>query len=65
MNKDKHAMIERSGVRLSLIGVPPSSVLEVCDCCHEELPLREVQLVDGALLCRKCLSTPEEDWNRQ
>jgi hypothetical protein len=50
-----HALVEREGFRVPLIGVAPAAMLQECDCCHDEFPLREVALAEsGQLLCGKC-----------
>lgn len=50
-----HAIIEREGFKVPLIGIPPGEVLEECDCCHEKKPLREIELqANGQMLCQKC-----------
>jgi formylmethanofuran dehydrogenase subunit E len=50
-----HAIIKREGFKVPLIGVPPESVLQECDLCHEEKPIREVALQEnGQMLCVKC-----------
>ena len=50
-----HAIIQREGFNVPLIGVPPEAVLQECDCCHEENPIREIELTEsGQFLCEKC-----------
>ncbi len=52
-----HAVVEREGFQVPLIGVAPDAVLQECDLCHQEKPLREIELSEsGQLLCRKCRS---------
>lgn len=53
---EDHAIIQREGFRVPLIGVPCDAVLEECDLCHEEKGIMEIQFSDcGQLLCKKCL----------
>lgn len=47
-------MVEREGFRVPLIGIPPSAVLQECDLCHEEFPIREMEFSNGQMLCKKC-----------
>jgi len=50
-----HAIVEREGFKVPLIGIPTESVLQECDCCYEEKPIREVELSEtGQMLCEKC-----------
>jgi len=55
MLKD-HAMIEREGFKVPLIGISPSEVLEECDLCHDKFPMSEVEFDSnsGQMLCKKC-----------
>ena len=52
-----HATVEREGFRVPLIGIPPGAVLQECDCCHQEFPLKEVEYNGIQTLCRKCRTT--------
>lgn len=56
----KHATVEREGFRVPLIGIPETSVLQECDCCHQEFPIRELEVTDngGQVLCGKCRTEP-------
>ena len=50
-----HAIVEREGFRVPLIGVPPDAMMQECELCHKMKPLREVQLGEsGQLLCEQC-----------
>ena len=50
-----HAIIEREGYKVPLLGIPPSAVLQECDLCHDEFPLRDVEIGDaGQVLCLEC-----------
>jgi formylmethanofuran dehydrogenase subunit E len=31
-----------------------ATVLQECDCCHDEFPIRAVEFVNGQMLCEKC-----------
>jgi formylmethanofuran dehydrogenase subunit E len=53
--KEKHAMVERDGFKVPLIGIPPDAVLQECDLCHDEFPMRQLEITDnGQVLCEKC-----------
>jgi hypothetical protein len=55
MKRFKHAIVEREGFKVPLIGVPASSVEEECDCCHDIFQLRQLEIQqNGQLLCAKC-----------
>jgi hypothetical protein len=55
MNEHKKAMVEPDNVRVPLVGIEPAAVLQECDLCHEQRPLREVELNDaGQFLCWNC-----------
>ena len=49
-----HATVQREGFTVPLIGIPPSAMLEECDCCHDQFSIRDMQLCDGQMLCPKC-----------
>jgi len=50
-----HAIIEREGFKVPLIGIAPEAALQECDCCHEVFPMRQIQLSEsGQMLCEKC-----------
>ena len=50
-----HAIVEREGFKVPLIGIPPEAVLQECELCHEEKPMREIELSEsGQMLCEKC-----------
>lgn len=53
---DDHAIVEREGFKVPLIGVPPSAVLQECDSCHDEFPMRKVEMDvnSGNFYCQKC-----------
>lgn len=50
-----HAIVNRDGFEVPLIGVPPGAVLEECDLCHEEHPLRDFSWTGKQMLCKKCI----------
>lgn len=52
-----HATINRDGFEVPLIGVPPGAVMEECDLCHEEHPLRDLTWTGTQMLCEKCRRT--------
>ena len=50
-----HAIVEREGFKVPLLGIPPDAVLQECDLCHNEYSLRDVEMTDsGQILCKKC-----------
>ena len=50
-----HAIVEREGFKVPLIGIHPDSVLQECHCCHNEFALRDVEMSDdGECYCKKC-----------
>ena len=50
-----HAIVEREGFKVPLLGIPPDAVLQECELCHTEYPLRDVEMSDsGQILCKKC-----------
>ncbi len=50
-----HAIIEKDGYKVPLIGIPPASVLETYDLCRDIFPLREIELQqNGQQLCKRC-----------
>lgn len=50
-----HAIVEREGFKVPLLGIPPDSVLQECELCHNEYPIRDVEMLSsGQLLCKKC-----------
>jgi hypothetical protein len=53
-----HAIVNKDGWDVSLIGAPPSAVLEECDCCHRDLPLGAVSWTGEEMLCAKCAVDP-------
>ena len=54
---DDHAIVEREGYRVPLIGVPADAVLEHCDLCGDVFPLRTIELSgSGQWLCLRCRS---------
>lgn len=50
----KHAIIEKDGFKVPLIGVPGYAVIEECDCCGEEIGLTDAIVSDNQILCKKC-----------
>ena len=52
---DDHAIIEREGFKVPLIGISPDAVLQECELCHHEFGLREIEMSEsGQMLCQKC-----------
>ncbi len=51
---EKYATVERDGFTVPLIGIPESAVLQECDLCHNEFPMRDLELSGTQTLCRKC-----------
>ena len=52
-----HAIVEREGFKVPLLGIPPDAVLQECELCHNEYSLRDVEMTDsGQILCKKCRS---------
>lgn len=50
-----HAIIEREGFSVPLIGIALDAVLQECDLCHEEFGIREIEVSEsGQMLCPKC-----------
>ena len=50
-----HALVEREGFMVPLIGVAPEAVLQECELCHHEFGLREIEMSEaGQMLCAKC-----------
>jgi len=50
-----HAIVEREGFKVPLLGIPPDAVLQECELCHNEYSLRDVEITDsGQILCKKC-----------
>lgn len=55
MPLEDRAKVDRDGFRVPLIGIPHDAVLQECDLCHNEFPLREIEMTDaGQCLCSKC-----------
>jgi formylmethanofuran dehydrogenase subunit E len=50
----QHAMVVKDGYTVPLIGIPPSAVMETCDCCHEEYGMSELTWSGQQMLCKKC-----------
>lgn len=51
----KYATVEREGFQVPLIGIPAEAVLQECDGCHDEFPIRELEMSGCAqVLCKKC-----------
>ena len=52
-----HAIVEREGFKVPLLGIPPDAVLQECDVCHDEFALRDVEMNDaGKCVCKKCIT---------
>lgn len=51
---EKYAMVEREGFRVPLIGIAPAAVLQECDGCHDEFPMKDVEFSGSQMLCPKC-----------
>ena len=50
-----HALVEREGFKVPLIGISPDAVLQECELCHNEYPMRDVEITGcGQILCKKC-----------
>jgi hypothetical protein len=50
-----HAIVEREGFKVPLLGIPPDAVLQECECCHDEFSMREIEMsAAGQMLCAKC-----------
>jgi hypothetical protein len=63
-----HAIVEREGFKVPLIGVPADAVLETCDCCGDIIGLTDAVVGDGGVYCRRCASTdadPSADPSRK
>ena len=60
MSDSKHAVVEREGFRVPLLGVPPDAVLQECELCHQLFSLREVEWMGTQVLCVKCRSDKNE-----
>ena len=55
MDLKDHAIVEREGFKVPLLGIPPDAVLQDCELCHNEYSLRDVEMTDsGQILCKKC-----------
>lgn len=54
----EYAYVEREGFRVPLIGIPAAAVLQECDLCHDEFPLKEMELVGAQALCPRCRQSP-------
>jgi hypothetical protein len=52
--REKHACVQREGFTVPLIGLPPSAVLEECECCHIEFGLGKLEFNGVQMLCEKC-----------
>jgi len=59
--KADHAVVEKDGFKVPLIGIPPDAVLEVCDLCGDTIPLRESQFTGKQILCKKCSANGQGD----
>ena len=57
-----HAIVERSGFKVPLLGIPPDACLQECELCHYEFPMKDVEMSDGGqILCKKCRQKPCEN----
>lgn len=54
--RNKHAVVQRDGYAVPLIGIPPTSVLETCDVCGDEIGLSDAEINEAGnqILCPKC-----------
>ena len=60
MAREDHASVDREGYTVPLIGIPPQAVLDECDLCHDELPVRDLEYDGRQLLCKKCMNKKTE-----
>ncbi len=56
-----HAQVQIGEFKVPLIGIPPSAVLESCDCCHDDIGLSEAVFTGSQVLCPKCCEEPKAD----
>lgn len=56
----KHAMVQREGFNVPLIGIPADAVLDECDCCHELLGLSDLTWTGRQMLCVKCAADGQD-----
>ncbi len=50
-----HAEVKVGGYTVPLIGIPKDAMLQECDLCHKDFPMREIELSEiGQALCEKC-----------
>jgi hypothetical protein len=52
----KHAIVQRDGFTVPLIGIPPEATLYECDLCHNTHLVGDLELNPGGnqFLCEKC-----------
>lgn len=55
-----HAMVQRDGFMVPLIGVPESAVLETCDLCGDTIGLTGAVMNGSQVICQKCDSPNKE-----
>ena len=56
---EDHAIVEREGFKVPLIGIPPGALEEECDCCGVIFPLQQLEIQsENQLLCNKCRTKP-------
>jgi len=55
----EHAMVNRDGYKVPLIGIPPEAVEEVCDCCGQTIQITDTAYVNGMMICIQCQNTGE------
>lgn len=54
---DDHAIVEKDGFKVPLIGIPPSAMEQECECCGHIFPLNQIEMSEsGKMLCAKCLN---------
>jgi hypothetical protein len=60
----KHAMVQREGYTVPLIGIPPDAVLEECDCCHKMFGLAKMQWTGKQMLCAECAASKIKNYEQ-
>lgn len=58
---EDHAIVQREGFRVPLIGILPTAVLETCDLCGDQFPLGRVMLCGSQMLCDKCRMAQDDE----
>ena len=56
----RHATVMKDGFTVPMIGIPETSVLEECDCCHSQTGIGSVRFNGVQMLCGKCESESEK-----